>query len=48
MKYGPFPGSGEMESQSILGNGLVKMLVNDYSAEQAIDYVIEEIEALMD
>ncbi|MEG2136815.1 MAG: sugar ABC transporter substrate-binding protein, partial [Clostridia bacterium] len=48
MNNGPFPVSGEMESQCILGNGLVKMLVDDYSAEQAVDYVLENIASLME
>jgi ABC-type glycerol-3-phosphate transport system substrate-binding protein len=47
MANGPFPGAGEMESQCILGNGLVKMLTNGYTAEQAVDYVVSETKKLM-
>lgn len=48
MVNGPFPGAGEFESQMILGNGLVKMLVDGYTAEQAVDFVVEQVQALID
>jgi hypothetical protein len=48
MVNGPFPAAGEFESKAILGNGLVKMLVNNYTAEQAVDYVVDEIKILLD
>ncbi len=47
MSNGPFPGAGEFESRSILGNALVKMLVNGYTAEQAVDYVVNELKTLL-
>ena len=47
MSNGPFPGAGEFESKSILGNALVKMLVNGYTADQAVDYVVNELKALL-
>ncbi len=47
MVNGPFPGAGEFESQSILGNGLIKMLVNGFTAEEAIDYIISELSHLL-
>lgn len=48
MVNGPFPNAGEVESQAILGNALVNMLIKGYSAEQAVDFIIEEIEGLME
>ncbi len=48
MVNGPFPAAGEFESKAILGNGLVKMLVNNYTAEQAVDYIVDEIKILLD
>ncbi len=48
MVNGPFPSAGEFESKAILGNGLVKMLVNNYTAEQAVDYIVDEIKILLD
>ncbi len=47
MANGPFPGSGEFEAQSVLGNALVRMLTSNYSAEQAVDYVVAELENMM-
>ena len=47
MANGPFPGAGELESQCILGNGLVKMLTSGYTSDQAIDYVVAETKKLM-
>ena len=48
MVHGPFPNAGEVESQKILGNALVLMLNEGYTAEQAVDYVVSTIEGLMD
>lgn len=48
MTNGAFPNAGEVESQCILGNALVNMLINDYTAEEAVDYIVEEIEELLD
>ena len=47
MVNGPFPGAGEFESQSILGNALVKMFSEGYSAEKAVDYIVDELENLL-
>jgi len=47
MVNGPFPGAGEFESRCILGNGLVKMLTENATAEEAVDYVVEELNNLM-
>ena len=47
MVNGPFPGAGEFESQCILGNGLIKMLSDGYSADQAVDYIVGELEKLL-
>ncbi|MGE5615204.1 MAG: ABC transporter substrate-binding protein [Bacillota bacterium] len=47
MVNGPFPGAGEFEARCILGNGLVKMLSENYTAEQAVEYIIDELEKLM-
>ena len=47
MVNGPFPGAGEFESQCILGNGLIKMLSDGYSADQAVDYILGELEKLL-
>lgn len=47
MSNGPFPAAGEIESQNTIGNALVKMLTEGYSAEQAVDYLIGEIEKVM-
>lgn len=47
MANGPFPGAGEFESQSILGNGLIKMLSEGYTADEAVDYIIAELEKLL-
>lgn len=47
MVNGPFPGAGEFEAQSILGNGLVKMLINNFTAEEAVDYIIKELSNLL-
>lgn len=47
MVNGPFPGAGEFESQCILGNGLVKMLSDGFTAEEAVDYIIGELENLL-
>ena len=40
-------GAGEFESQCILGNGLIKMLSDGYSADQAVDYIVGELEKLL-
>lgn len=47
MVNGPFPGAGEFESQCILGNGLIRMLTDSYTAEEAVDYIVEELEKLL-
>ncbi len=47
MVNGPFPGAGEFESQCILGNGLVKMLSDGFTAEEAVDYIIGELKNLL-
>lgn len=47
MSNGPFPAAGEIESQNTIGNALVKMLTEGYTAEQAVDYLIGEIEKVM-
>ena len=47
MVNGPFPGAGEFEAQCVLGNGLIKMLSDGYSADQAVDYIVGELEKLL-
>lgn len=47
MANGPFPGSGEFEAQNILGNALVRMLTSGETAEQAVDYIVAELENLL-
>lgn len=47
MVNGPFPGAGEFESKCILGNALIKMLSENATAEQAVDYIVDELEKLM-
>ncbi len=47
MVNGAFPNAGEFESQRILGNALINMLTQGYTAEQAVDYIIECTEDLM-
>lgn len=48
MANGPFPNAGEVESQKILGNALIKMLSEGYTSAQAVDYIVSEIENLME
>lgn len=47
MVNGAFPNAGEVESQRILGNALINMLTEGYTAEQAVDYIVESIEDLL-
>ncbi|QQO08622.1 ABC transporter substrate-binding protein [Breznakiella homolactica] len=45
---GPFPGAGEAESRSVLGNPLSNMLIRGISAEQAADQLIAELKSLIE
>ena len=47
MVNGPFPAAGEFEARSILGNALVKMLTENFTAEQAVEDVVEELNNLL-
>ncbi|MDD3059127.1 MAG: extracellular solute-binding protein [Spirochaetia bacterium] len=47
MANGPFPGAGEVESKSLLGNPLANMLIKGINANQAADQLIADLKALL-
>lgn len=47
MANGPFPGAGEFESRKTLTNPLNSMLINGFTAERAVNQLIEELEDLV-
>lgn len=47
MANGPFPGAGEVESRSLLGNPLSNMLIKGISAEKAADQLIADLKSLL-
>ena len=47
MANGPFPNAGEIESHSVLNDPLNNMLIKGISAEQAVDQLVEALEALL-
>lgn len=48
LSNGPFPYAGEIEQTTLLGSPLVLMLTEGISAEEAVDMVISDLEALFD
>lgn len=48
LSNGPFPFAGDIEKTTMLGNPLIRMLTEGISAEEAVDIVISDIEALFE
>lgn len=47
MANGPFPAAGSVESSTILGDGVMRMINDGISAEQAVEEVLAKIKALL-
>ena len=47
MANGPFPAAGSVEQSTILGDGVMRMINDGISAEQAVDEVIAKLKSLL-